>query len=148
MAWKFRAWFRNRMLYNDFTITPDGKAVLNGRTGKLMASTNLRDCDGREIYEGDIVVDVERILDSGNAWGIVTMNPGKWISTMITGNPDAFCYGDFLDLVDKGRIRVVGNIYENPDTLMTLKRWIVRAPDRVTREESLPEIIRIINNPP
>jgi len=76
----------------------------------------LKDKDNTEIYEGDVVVDVE--TEAKNRWGIVSADPDMWTEDIfIYGNKNAFCYKGFLELVVRERIVVVGNIFDNPEWL-------------------------------
>lgn len=52
---KFRAWDGKTMLY-DFAVI-DGSCVRKGKTCNypLMQSIGLKDCEGQDIYESDII---------------------------------------------------------------------------------------------
>ena len=113
---KFRAWDydTNTMIYPDseletiFCFDKVGLSVYhnNGQeisSFELMQYTGLKDRNGKEIYEGDIVRYFKDEL------GIVKFVAGSFI---IDGNT---CYESFLEL--GGKIAIVGNIYENPDLL-------------------------------
>lgn len=126
---KFRAWdyLRKIMLYqgvhfSDLSfVKGEFKPVLynsiednwNWYKNKtdLMEYTGLKDKNGKEVYEGDIVYcesNIPHILI--NITGIVKFLNGSWvISIGGLGNQDLYSYG-----VD---IEKLGNIYENPEIL-------------------------------
>jgi len=102
-VYKFRAWNGNNMLYWEdikkygiqiFDIF-DISFYKNGN--RLMQYTGLKDNNGKEIYEGDIV-----------KWGKiiekVEMKDGCW--SMVLGT-----------IVEEFNLEVIGNIYENPELI-------------------------------
>ena len=107
---KFRAWDKlsSQMLYSDYTHTAGlevfFKAVRlnNGKDlSDVMQYTGLKDKNGKEIYEGDIVrgknledfdwVEVVRFLDNG--------------------------WQPFIEHRAMTEFEIIGNIYENPELL-------------------------------
>lgn len=121
---KFRAWHKTceemgivkRIRFDD-----DGNATtvlfmgkhLGGNAKidnfKLMQSTGLRDKNGKEIFDGDILF--------GHAgedfWEVVEFDEadGKWVRKDL-------CYYSKLDLSENNEfMEIVGNIYENPEFL-------------------------------
>lgn len=116
---KFRAWDNaTKKIYLVGGIVWDkGKIVEVDRDDdpeieypELMQYTGLKDKNGKEIYEGDIV-------EASGAVGIVEwLDMGKWTLAMprTTDFPQPrMVLGGY---VEKG-CRVIGNIYENPDLL-------------------------------
>lgn len=74
----------------------------------LMQSTGLRDKNGKEIFEGDIVDS-----EGGFTTGVVEFRSdlGMFVSTLIK-------YNNFEQLCNAhGLVKVIGNIYENPELL-------------------------------
>lgn len=129
---KFRVWDGKRMLYEGdgelsfLALTFDGKVIdLDGATGsysmkefKLLQYTGLKDKNGKEIYEKDIVIKngcnigVVAYFEDLSWDGGGSNHPGyyckEWFSWNQSGELD---YGKSFDNVE-----VVGNVYENPQT--------------------------------
>lgn len=117
---KFRAWDKiDKELYlvdeinfnrGEFESIGDGITFLRGADEvELMQSTGLRDKNGKEIFEGDILF--------GHAgedfWEVVEFDTeeGKWIRRDIW-------YNSKLDLSENNEfMEIIGNIYENPELL-------------------------------
>lgn len=72
----------------------------------LMQYTGLKDKNGVEIYEGDIVRGV-----AGEDW-VVEWGTAGFILRCACHHPD----GDFYSL-DPSEVETIGNIYENPELL-------------------------------
>ena len=132
---KFRIWDMDRkvMLGSRYVIFYDGDFYENYRDLEdgilieniaVMQYTGLKDKNGVEIYEGDIV----KVI-SGYGW--------EDVSDVIFGLTDkrygsypAFCIpgvetesNSFSEVFDSGdyEIEVIGNIYENPELLESKK---------------------------
>jgi len=69
----------------------------------LMQFTGLKDKNGKEIYEGDIV-------NTNNETPFIV----KYDNTCC-----AFLWGDyyFEDRVEERKVKIIGNIYENPELI-------------------------------
>lgn len=120
---KFRAWDKveNVMHYPDSQSAPliwlNGCMSLRGAwvTGSfhLMQYTGLKDKNGREIYDGDVI-------DSGGKRG----SDGSAILYAVKWNDEAMGF-DLQQLgaycmtggVDARKVLVIGNIYENPELI-------------------------------
>lgn len=117
---KFRAWDKvsKKMVSNAYTIDAWGRCSASVEyfgdvDWHVMQYTGLKDKNGKEIYEGDILA-CDKAKDGHQH--ISKVNFG-W-------SPEGF-YGFYwdsgyeirnVDYIDK-RYSVIGNIYENPDLL-------------------------------
>jgi len=121
---KFRVWDfeRRRMFYDGFALDgsdcsrlqPIGKES-PGPRNELMQFTGLHDKNGKEIYEGDIVLFGENPIHEGTSGKVI------WHKTR-TGFVYEFINGGYkgkcTDMADDWRTyEVIGNIYEHPDLL-------------------------------
>lgn len=121
---KFRAWdgAKKEMFKDTFAITESGQVVVVEQESVvsppdyvfvnhlvIMQSTGLKDKNGKEIFEGDVLF--------GHAgedfWEIVEFDieEGRWIRKDIW-------YNSKLGLSENNEfMEIVGNIYENPELL-------------------------------
>ena len=140
---KFRAWSTNtdnpRMLFLDPVSkkTPYGllSDLIEDEGWKVMQYTGLKDKNGKEIYEGDIVVGGV-YYGWKNETGKAIVKFGKFEQDGSGGEyPSRTCLGFYLDLIESQfgmeygtvslveeerkheEIEVIGNIYENKDLL-------------------------------
>lgn len=107
---KFRAWNEKEgMVYIDDLYwfeeegVHDGNGEGHNRKYELMQFTGLYDVNGKEVYEGDI------ILQSGpkSARRVVEFRNGNAVGT----DPRGYIVLSFI----RDACEVIGNIYENPD---------------------------------
>ena len=129
---QFRAWDskKNRMYsaeqmgIDELQLNPDGRGFFNasGITQRLseyypwiipLQFTGLKDKNGKEIYEGDIVAwDYEYDADYDGDMPIVKRSTGK------AKVKDIFDRWQINEAAREGRgVEVIGNIYENPELL-------------------------------
>jgi len=143
---KFRAWDReaNIMIYSDhrtrklydvyygFEMNEKGELeccwegdfteshVLDGGTlDNIMQSTGLKDKNGVEIYEGDVVKLTEKTINGGidtHTCKVFQSKSGSW---RLGGRPDfSREYTTMRELYSvRSRTEVIGNIYENPELM-------------------------------
>ena len=119
---KFRAWFDSEMY--DKPVVYDGEFYLdwrefeNGETyngAVLMQSTGLKDKNGKEIFEGDIVkykagcnTFTEEVAYDKNFSGFGVRDANANI---------IFTFGELAEDIDIHSLEVIGSIYENPELL-------------------------------
>jgi uncharacterized phage protein (TIGR01671 family) len=151
-VYKFRAWdnFNKIMMYSESYISVLLTYALKGKeppNGILMQFTGLKDKNGKEIYEGDIIICLSRVgycpdgckggfHSCGIIAGIVEWYPAEWclvkakeigwIQTDIDHDTDELItkakkcieFGDKnLSLSEHSYFEIIGNIYENPELL-------------------------------
>ncbi len=98
-------------LQNGCGSSKDGES-----TYYLMQYTGLKDMNGKEIYEGDIVVSLNEkieMLISNSDTGIGYV---EWLNNWGFWNVCGIENG-LGDLIKEYNVQVIGNIYENPELL-------------------------------
>jgi len=114
---KFRAWDKDgKEMFRVVMIAwkPDGSSILSGRGGsigskyvKIMQSTGLKDCRGKEIFEGDILEE-----EPGYRFSVVWDK--EYAKFKLQWLTKAVQYPEW----NRGReMIIVGNIYQHPELL-------------------------------
>ncbi|MBY1461852.1 YopX family protein [Clostridioides difficile] len=126
MELKFREWNKNgKEMYSYDEMVRYSKNLLrewvysgvylptSNENFEVMIYTGLKDCDGKEIYEGDIVLC--RSIFFTEFAGEVKFKDGCFIAVNEMS-------GDCFRLSELEIIKVDGNIYENPEMLEKIRK--------------------------
>lgn len=121
---KFRIWnsFLEK-LEEPTTWLPDYNEDGKDDWAKVMQYTGLKDKNGKEIYEGDIVVwhDTTENVDKGwDRYAVVNINPDLCFACFKVGDIPMdikFHYGNFIWKETDKYFEIIGNIYENSELL-------------------------------
>ena len=121
---KFRAWdgAKKEMFKDTFAITESGQVVVVEQEDVMsppdyvfvnhlviMQSTGLKDKNGKEIFEGDILKSNKYITSVFYERGAYCVKFCRTTNTTVTMNVISF--------IEKYKTKVIGNIYENPELL-------------------------------
>ena len=127
---KYRAWdsAKKEMFKDTFAITESGQVVVVEQESVasspdyvfvdhlvIMQSIGLRDKNGKEIFEGDVV----QFEDCSEASDFLYINTGiiEWCQGGFhVTNRDSVLMEDLLD-GDSLDVTIIGNIYDNPELL-------------------------------
>lgn len=114
---RFRAWDGERMWPSDAIGVAGGRCLVLD-TGKskdwpLMQYTGLKDKNGREIYEGDIINSGQKRGSDGSA----ILYQLKWGDESAGWDVDQIGRYCMTGGIDLKKVEVIGNIHENPELL-------------------------------
>ena len=128
---KFRAWDKSNreMVFDGFDISPDGNIWINNFSVAdqfiLMQSTGLRDKNGSEIYDSDLVKIFCHPECEAAKCSISWFNDRWWVLT--DRNQKGIMeecklpLGELVQSIDQkgeySRVEIIGNIYENHELL-------------------------------
>ena len=101
-AWDFSSGYAPVNYVNVNSLETDGTKERSDFEVILMQWTGLKDKNGKEIYEGDVVI----ILDEPH---VVEFRAGCFLVNGL--------WGDWIGEVESREMEVTGNIYENPELL-------------------------------
>ncbi len=118
---KFRAWQEDTMLYQVSSGVYGTRRYFSTlyEDCKLMQYTGLKDKNGKEIYEGDILKEISELSpkDHQNRIGTIVYEPN--VTSFMVLNDGGYCHlneGKW----DKNQLEyteIIGNIHENPELL-------------------------------
>lgn len=127
---KYRAWDKETQTMLDVSLIDFKKSVLVGEHWDfgetnfinfddihLMQSTGLKDKNGKEIFEGDILTD-------GHTTGVIRNHPALGFYTVDESSKEGYLSDtvgteDFEEAKEfiRNSIEIIGNIHENPELL-------------------------------
>ena len=134
---KFRAWDNQAGMTYNGSVAFNGAWTINfnGGVAHLMQYTGLKDKNGKEIYEGDVVrykalgefykkneYSFGKVMFSGDSFGIEILSEGELqFDRWGDHEDDTIYYNEFYSYEGKefswDELEVIGNIYENPELL-------------------------------
>jgi dUTPase len=105
---KFRAWDGEKIIHHipNSAVSTGSYLEMMGTTLKLMQYTGLKDKNGVEIYEGDIILD----KDYSGEFSYMK-KPKAYVAEF-----ERIIHKFFEGLFDE-QCEVIGNIYQNPELL-------------------------------
>lgn len=117
---KFRAWDKEEKVMRDADDTGDGKALplntlvksLTTRSFELMQFTGLLDKNGKEIYEGDIVMSPNYEYDPSEGDNPRLLNTVSYRHAFFSYDGSPMDEDECSENVE-----IIGNIYSNPELL-------------------------------
>ncbi|MBB6601792.1 YopX family protein [Bacillus altitudinis] len=127
---KFRAWYGSRLGMMTPSFNGDINEIFAQKHGDYMQFTGLKDCNGVEIYEGDIIHCVHWFFNGDEIEEHFTASVGFRDGSFTLENIQSRYYSNFTGEENGKGIcwigeinyceedyEVIGNIYENPELL-------------------------------
>lgn len=131
---KFRAWNnnQNRFFHSDWKYGPASfwEQIYNDyqkpkEFGELQQFTGLKDKNGKEIYEGDIVNFHQFTQELGESMGVIEGEKEFVAEIKLEVSGVCLSYGEYLTPyacfygTHEDSFEITGNTYENPELLET-----------------------------
>lgn len=110
----FPDWFDNRLSFVDLLYEYNDHTELK----ELMQYTGLKDKNGKEIYEGDILVTIGNRAEIGISE--VVFKNGSYTASY--RNEEGLHRTELYLCSSIRKLKVVGNIYENPELLNNVSK--------------------------
>ena len=112
----FRLEFDGHGIWRAYKSIPEGRGdmICNDKSGYIREYVGIKDCNGKEVYEGDIDENGMIVTYCGNQESGLDMNVGWYLQT---GDFEKWIELESRDNDNKDNHKIVGNIYENPELL-------------------------------
>lgn len=109
---KFRAWIEDKELGNIWAYFGlwDNNFWIKEKESPVMQYTGLKDKNGKEIYEGDI------LKSSFNWISVVEYKAPNFIDRVLVQKSQKYESTHYMH-GEENAYEIIGNIYENPDLL-------------------------------
>lgn len=96
-------------------INENGYRAIEVKKETVSEFTGLKDKNGKNIFEGDIIAIDEDSIYYHTASGIVRTYKGMWVSFYLPDAHGGDCYDEIYRI--NSEREVIGNIFDNPELL-------------------------------